>query len=129
MNGSYITLTHLSQRLIWPTRLSEFRPISLLNSSVNVLTKILANWLHPLMTRLVHKNQNGFIRSSEVEPFRMFYKQLASYCWAHPTFKCIRRSTCQHKHKAFFWLLAHDRSTCTFSPTTVSCAMILLKRL
>jgi hypothetical protein len=37
------------------------------------------------------------------------YKQLAGSCWVHPTFKWIWGSSCQHKHKVLFWLLAHDR--------------------
>jgi len=37
------------------------------------------------------------------------YKQLAGSRWVHPTFKWISSSSCEHKHKVFFWLLAHDR--------------------
>lgn len=29
--------------------------------------------------------------------------------WIHPVFKWLWRSSCQHKHKVFFWLLAQDR--------------------
>jgi hypothetical protein len=29
--------------------------------------------------------------------------------WTHPVFKWLWKSSCQHKHKAFFWLLRQDR--------------------
>jgi hypothetical protein len=40
---------------------------------------------------------------------KMAYKQLAGSAWVHPAFKWIWKSSCQHKHKVFFWLLAQDR--------------------
>jgi len=43
--------------------INEFRPISLLNSSLKLITKILANRLQQHITSLVHKNQYGFIKS------------------------------------------------------------------
>lgn len=50
-----------------PTRIGEFRPISLLNSSIKVLTKLLANRLQPFITRLVHANQYGFIKTRTIQ--------------------------------------------------------------
>ena len=60
INGSFITLV---SKVDGPTRISEYRPISLLNSSVKIITKLLANKLQPWITKLVHVNQYGFIRS------------------------------------------------------------------
>lgn len=37
------------------------------------------------------------------------YKQLSGSAWVHPAFRWIWKSSCQHKHKVFFWLLAQDR--------------------
>jgi hypothetical protein len=46
---------------------SEFRPSSLLNSSVKLVTKLLANGLQPIITSLIHKNQYGFIRKRTIQ--------------------------------------------------------------
>jgi hypothetical protein len=37
------------------------------------------------------------------------YKHLSGSAWVHPVFRWIWKSSCQHKHKVFFWLLAQDR--------------------
>jgi len=64
INGSLITLIPKSEGA---NRISEFRPISLLNSSIKLITKILANRLQPLITKLVHANQYGFIKSRTIQ--------------------------------------------------------------
>ena len=46
---------------------SDFRPISLLNSSVKLLIKTLANRLQPKITSLIHKNQYGFIKKRTIQ--------------------------------------------------------------
>jgi hypothetical protein len=53
-NGSYVTLIpkHSS-----PASVGGYRPISLLNTSVKLLTKLLANRLQLVITKLVHQNQ------------------------------------------------------------------------
>jgi hypothetical protein len=45
----------------------DFRPISLLNNSMKIITKLLANRLQIVMTSLVHKNQYGFIRGRTIQ--------------------------------------------------------------
>jgi hypothetical protein len=42
-------------------------PISLLNSSFKVLTKLLANRLQKVITRVIHKNQYGFIKERTIQ--------------------------------------------------------------
>ena len=42
--------------------MSEYRPISLINSLVKIITKILANRLTPYMNELVSHAQNAFIK-------------------------------------------------------------------
>ena len=59
INGSLITL--ISKKDDAP-KILDYRPISLLNTSVKIITKLLANRLHLKLLDLLHKNQYGFIR-------------------------------------------------------------------
>jgi hypothetical protein len=45
-----------------PVNIGDFRPISLLNSSIKLLTKLLAERLQQFIIPLVHANQYGFIK-------------------------------------------------------------------
>jgi hypothetical protein len=47
--------------------MSDFRPISLLNTFVKLLTKILANRLQAVMPSLIHANQYGFIKARSIQ--------------------------------------------------------------
>ena len=60
INGSYITLIH---KVDGASRATDFRPISLLNTSMKLITKLLANRLQSFIQSLIHKNQYGFIQS------------------------------------------------------------------
>jgi retron-type reverse transcriptase len=64
INSSYITLI---PKVEGARTVNDFRPISLLNSSVKLLTKLLANRLQPSITTLVHKNQYGFIKKRTIQ--------------------------------------------------------------
>ena len=64
LNGSHITLIPKHDNAV---NILDFRPISLLNTSVKILTKILANRLQCAMPRLVHKKQYGFIKSRSIQ--------------------------------------------------------------
>ena len=46
---------------------NDFWPISLLNTSIKVLTKLMANRLQLKITSLIHRNQYGFIRSRTIQ--------------------------------------------------------------
>ena len=50
-----------------PQKVGDYRPISLLNNSMKIITKLLANRLQAMMTRLVHKNQYGFIKGRTIQ--------------------------------------------------------------
>lgn len=64
INTSFITLV---PKVHDPRTVTDFRPISLLNSSLKLLTKIMANRLQPVITKLVHKNQYGFIKHRTIQ--------------------------------------------------------------
>jgi hypothetical protein len=53
INGSYIILVPKKEN---PQKVGDYRPISLLNNSMKILTKLLANWLQSSMIKLVHKS-------------------------------------------------------------------------
>lgn len=59
INGSLITLVPKHDNAI---KVSDYRPISLLNSSVKILTKLLANGLQVQLPKLIYINQYGFIK-------------------------------------------------------------------
>lgn len=48
-------------------KVGDYMPISLLNNSMKILTKLLANRLQPLMPRLIHRNQYGFIKGRSIQ--------------------------------------------------------------
>lgn len=64
INSSFITLI---PKVESPKYVGDFRPISLLNTSVKLLTKILGNRLQASIIPLIHKNQYGFIKSRTIQ--------------------------------------------------------------
>lgn len=64
INSSYITLI---PKVDSPTTVSDYMPISLLNTCIKLITKILADRLQTCILRLIHQNQYGFIRSRSIQ--------------------------------------------------------------
>jgi len=64
LNGSHITLIPKHDNAV---KISDYRPISLLNTSIKVMTKLLANRLQIAMPKLVHKNQYGFLKGRTIQ--------------------------------------------------------------
>jgi hypothetical protein len=63
INMAHITLVPKVQS---PTRINDFRPITLLNCVVKILTKLLANRLQNVVLRIVNKNQYGFLKGRNI---------------------------------------------------------------
>jgi hypothetical protein len=64
INDSFITLIPKNDA---PISANDFRPISLLNSILKVITKLLANRLQKVILKLVHKNQYGFLKNRSIQ--------------------------------------------------------------
>jgi len=64
INGSHIALI---PKIDGAMRPYEFRPLSLLNTSMKIITKLIANRLQSVIQQLIHKNQYGFIQSRTIQ--------------------------------------------------------------
>jgi hypothetical protein len=64
INSSLITLI---PKVNNPSSTGDFRPISLLNSGLKLITKLLSKRLQTVILSLVHKNQYGFIKSRTIQ--------------------------------------------------------------
>jgi hypothetical protein len=64
LNNSFITLF---PKKLSPETVNDYRPISLLNCVLKVLTKILAERLQKWILKIVHRNQYGFIKGRNIQ--------------------------------------------------------------
>lgn len=63
INTSHITLIPKKDG---PSTAADYRPISLLNTSFKLITKVLANRLQKIIRQIIHKNQYGFIKTRNI---------------------------------------------------------------
>jgi hypothetical protein len=63
INNSMITVV---PKVNNPKTVGDFRPISLLNSVLKLITKVLANRLQLVILKLIHMKQYGFIRTRTI---------------------------------------------------------------
>lgn len=64
INNSFIILVPKKNS---PEMVNDYRPISLLNCSIKLLTKLLAERLQLIILNLLHANQYGFIRTHTIQ--------------------------------------------------------------
>jgi hypothetical protein len=63
-----------------PNSVNEFRPISLLNSSIKLITEILANRLQLVIVNIVHQNQYGFIKNKSIQDCLAWFFEYLHLC-------------------------------------------------
>ena len=63
LNYGYITLI---PKIRAPETVNDFRPITLLNCCLKLITKILANRLQRVILKIVHNNQYGFLKGRSI---------------------------------------------------------------
>jgi hypothetical protein len=66
INNSFITLI---PKVNSPTTVNDFRPISLINCIVKIITKLMGNRLQSVIIPLLHQNQYGFIKTRTIQDF------------------------------------------------------------
>lgn len=64
INYGYITLIPKTNS---PETPNDYRPITLLNCCLKIITKILANRLQKLILKIVHRNQYGFLKGRTIQ--------------------------------------------------------------
>jgi hypothetical protein len=64
LNSSFIALVPKIQS---PADVNDYRLISLLGGPIKILTKLLANRVQKVITKLVHVNQYGFIKQRTMQ--------------------------------------------------------------
>lgn len=64
ISSSFITLV---PKIPNPVSVNDFRPISLLNSVLKLLTKLMSKRLQQVILQLIHENQYGFIKTRTIQ--------------------------------------------------------------
>ena len=62
-----------------PTDAFNYRPISLLNTAYKIFTKIMASRLQPILQKIIHQDQQGFIKGRQIHnSIQLMLKMLES---------------------------------------------------
>ena len=79
INEGFITLI---PRVRSPETVTDFRPITLLNCCLKILTKLLANRLQKLILKTVHRNQYGFLKGRSIHDYLAWAFEYIHQCQA-----------------------------------------------
>jgi retron-type reverse transcriptase len=63
-----------------PSCVNDYRPMSLLNSSLKLLTKVLANRFQSVILSVVHENEYGFIKGRSIQDCLAWAFQFLHLC-------------------------------------------------
>jgi len=83
INEGFITLIPKSSS---PETANDYRPITLLNCCLKIITKILANRLQKVILKIVHRNQYGFIKGRTIQD---------CLAWSFEYIHQCQRSSCE----------------------------------
>ena len=64
--GTNSTYLDLIPKETNPDSFARFWPISLCNASYKIIAKLLANWIKPLLNRLISSSQGGFMEGRHI---------------------------------------------------------------
>jgi hypothetical protein len=62
------------------TKVADYRPIFPLNSSIKLITKVLANKLQTLILKIVHHNQYGIIKRRSIQDWLAWLFEYLHLC-------------------------------------------------
>ena len=79
INGSFIALIPKKDAPVCP---NDFRPISLLNCSFKIITKLLANRLQKIILSMIHANQYGFLNNRSIQDCLAWSYEFTHQCHA-----------------------------------------------
>lgn len=77
INDGFITLI---PKINSPTSVNDFRPITLLNCCLKVITKLLANRLQKLILKIIHRNQYSFLKGRSIQDFLVWAYEYIYQC-------------------------------------------------
>lgn len=79
INAGFITLIPKIQS---PEGPNDYRPITLLNCCLKLLTKLLANRLQKVILRIIHRNQYGFLKGRSIQDYLAWAFEFIHQCKA-----------------------------------------------
>ena len=77
INSSHIALV---PRKDGSTVATDYRPISLFNTSLKLITKVLANRLQKLIKKIINQNQYGFIKTRTIQDYLAWALEYLHLC-------------------------------------------------